>query len=757
MPYSITSFKSEKVTKGGNVETYETFEDLANRFNNYKVDQKLGSGWVRGKLDPPERNDSCRTNSNLLIIDGDVAADGTNAPNPSTVHNILKGNDINHFIYTSHSHSVEKNKFRCVVPTNVPYTTNEQLRNEISRILKILGDAGYGIKFVKEMKAWSQIWFDPRRSEHDGLFEFYFYDQGEDWNVQESTQATEETSREESTQSGDSETLDKLLENIRTGEEYHESLRTLSFQYVKDGMSKANAKAILKAFMNASSDAGSERWTIRYEEIDRLVDGVKDDLDADFNMESIDIKYIPGQIPRPPGMFGRLEQACYESLLYKYREVSIVTTIGLIAGICGRKFNVVTTDRMGLNMYLTLIANTGVGKDGINKFINRTIRSATKTAGEAIDDRYTSFIGPASFTGPKAIYNAFENSRSMVCVSSEQGLLLQSKSGDTAGKQSMILNMFNDSGSDVYTRSAYFSEKEKNIEPLRAVAATFISESTPTVLMEAYSGMGALDMGLLPRQMIFKIEKRTRMSRDKKNNLPEDIVDRLHDLLEVCAEVQASDDPQAYDMVFSDDTYDDVFNYVDMYDDISDDNVGVDHIKAQMATRVNIKAIRLAAIATVINKRKHDPRALIIDKPEWEWAKAICDYEFNNVSNALTLGAISGNSDMDAAVAAVYVKLFAIVDNTINSDRCKVDIRYQRQKLVPYSKLKIACSKHPAINKINDKHGRMIQGLDKVLDYMKESKVIQILDKDPLQGRSPKIIKVLSGIVDFIKPYGVNV
>ena len=758
--FSISVFIGDQSnTKQGELRNYETFEDLAKPFKKCSQGRKHSSYWVRGELDPMERKNKNLATSRLLVIDADKGTDGGNAPSPYLVHRKLKIKGINHFIYTSHSHTEDINKFRVVVPFNKPFTDT----NLVPLMRGIVKDLGIG--WVKEMGVMTQPWFTPTRDDvGDGQFKFYEYHDGEEYvqEIKAKSEAAEEKREEDEDstsevcrrEEGDSESLDTLHENIRTGCEIHESLRTLTFQWVKDGMSDANAKAMARTVMNGSKAAGSERWQTRFDDIDRMVDGVFDLAEPstkEFDLDVIAVDTHIGVLPRPPGMLGELEQACYDSLLYQYREVSIVSAIGLISGICGRRFNVVTTGRTGLNMYLTLIADTGVGKDGINKFISNSIMKCVGSGGDALK-KFDSFIGPSSFTGGKAVFNAFKNARSRVCVSSESGLLLQSKAGDMAGKQVMILNMYNDSGADSYTRETVFSDEEKSIGRLRAVAATIISESTPKVLMEAYSSSGLLENGYIPRQMIFRVMRRGRMNRRVREYLPDNVRHKLHDLLETCSLVQSEEDPKAYDIEFGDDIITDLFKYIDDYDQLSEENAGINPIKNTMATRINLKVVRLAAIATVFNKTKGGEKCLVIEKPEWEWAKAICNYEFDNITGAL--GGLQKDQAMENAIVSVYKKMSNIIDDSIKSQRCKLDKRYRKMKVIPHSKLKIACSTSPDVKEISDKYGKMTLGLDKVLSHMKENNVIVSLKTDPI-GNHPNVIQILPGMVDYMRGFGI--
>lgn len=754
MPYSISVFIGNQMnTEQGTIQTYENFEDLANPFMSCRKGKKHSAYFVRGALEPMKRENANLKESSLLIIDADVGIDGGNAPSPGDVSAELKMRRVNHFIYTSHSHAESQNKYRVVIPTNRPFV-NGELKDNMIKLLR-----GLGIGWVKEMGVMSQPWFTPTRDDpNDGLFYFDLYTEGQPWEIDNVKESKDQATPEEPAPKPESregvETLDQLYENVRSGSELHESLLTISYQLVKDGMSKAHAKSMLRTIMNGSELAGTERWLERFNDIERMVDRVVDGSGEDFDLEHVPKSGASSTLPRPPGMLGELEQACYDSLLYQYREVSLVSALGLIAGIAGRKFNVITTQRTGLNLYLTLVADTGAGKDGINRFINGAIRKSVMDTKDAVNDTFTSFIGPASFTGAKGIFKAFKNARSRVCVMSEAGLMMKVKSGDQEGKSAALLNAYNESGSDSWTRFHVYSNEDDNIESLRAIAPTIISESTPGVLMEAYQSIGALATGYLPRQMVFKIAKRqTRMNRKVVDVLPGEVKDRLHDLLETCAQVQAHDDPMAYDMVFADDLIDDVFDYNEKYNAISEENTGVDTVKQHMATRIGLKVIRVAAVATVINKVSSDERALIIDKQEWEWAKELCDYEFEHITESL--GGLAGNQSMDNACWAVYSKMEGIIENTIKDKKCQIDIRYRKRKIIPYSNLKIACKNNPAITEINDRSGQMKAGLDKVITHMVENKAIKIWDKDPLGGRSPKLIQVLEGINDYVQHFGV--
>tara|TARA_R110000744_G_C19371578_1_gene562729 strand:+ start:24281 stop:26542 length:2262 start_codon:yes stop_codon:yes gene_type:complete len=750
--YEITYFKgSHTNTKDGQVWGFESFDELADEFSRCAKGAKFSAYIVRGKLAKGERKDSNLKSSKLLIIDGDEGLRGKPLCKPEEVHSALVEMGINHFIYTTHSHSTEQNKFRVVIASEQYEKDDTKGNNKL--VLKELALRGCKIKHVKEMNTWSQPWFVPTRDNpDDGLFEAYKFTDGKEWKVIKDEQENESKSEEAETESstdGNTETLDQMHENIRSGKEYHESLRTLSYQYVKDGMSGANTKAVLKSLLNGSKDAGSERWMVRFKDVDRLVEGALARVEgesAEFEMPDVESDVFQSDLPKPPGLLGELYDCCYDTLLYQYHEVALVSSIGLIAGICGRKFNVMEPAPSGLNLFLTIVAGTGFGKESIATFINKCVRGSSKGLKE-----HRSFIGPSNFTGPKAIVNSFTDARSRVCVISEAGLMMKVKSGNVEGKTAFILDAFSTSHSEGYTKESSYSSKDDYVAEIRAMAMTIISESTEEQLMDAYKGSGALASGYLPRQLIFKIHQRSdKVNRKAQYKLSDKLSAKLSELMELSASVQCEDDPSAVSLFFEDDAREDMLNYIDTYAGIAREFERTDVVKSVMATRIAQKAVRLAGICSVFNSKKIGSDITMI---EWEWAKSLCDYEFGNVTSALA--GLAGNDDMDNAVLAVYNKIAGILDDSIRNKKCRIDYRYRKRKVITYGILKIATDKNTNVRSMGDNNnsGNYRTGLDKVLDYMEKQGVIKSLNVDPLGGKSTKLIQVNEGIVEFIYGY----
>lgn len=776
MTFDITIMKSERVSTGL-VHKFKDFRSLGENFQTCRKGGKLGAGFVRGALEGKRCDENCSV-SNVLIIDGDKSEDGSNAPNPKDVSNALIGLGYNHFIYTSHSHrGAECNKFRVVIECGE--YDKSKLDGLNVKILWELESKNIRICYVKEMKSFSQIWFSPRRDDpDDGVFEYYGWHNGDAINVDD-IDSNNANIRESRNSRNDfrvgqnnnrnrnitgANTIDQMMDNIRTGEEFHESMLILSYQLLKEGIPKAFVKSQLRSYMNNSSAAGSDRWQKRYDEIDRMVDKCNlDDDKFDFNFEEEKSEQShTGGMPKPPGLLGNLYDDAYGFLMLQYPEVAMASALGLVSGICGRKFNILDPIPSGLNMFLTIIASTGTGKDRINDFICTAIRSELKD--------YSGFVGPSHFYSPKAVVNSFKDNRSRVCVVSEAGLMMKVKSGNVDGLSAFILDAFQCSHSNGYTKAHSYSSIDNNMESLRGMAMTVISESSPDKMIEAYGETGALDSGLLPRQLLFKIRKReTVPNRRIRKELSIRCQKRVGELLDLCIGVQGTSDPKAISVVFDEEVYEDVYAYMIKYNEISASAEGKSKVRQHMATRVAQKAIRLSGICAVFNADGKTDDKICIGKQEWSWGKGLCDYEFGEITNALKGIGGSGldgldadtSKDWDKAVGYVLSRISQVLDDTLNNQKYRVHKRYRVEKIIPYGNLKCITVSNRDLSRFNDKGTKYSAaggngyrtGLDKVLGSMKEAGVIEIMDKDPLGGKYHKVIRIKEGIVDYAKMF----
>lgn len=509
-----------------------------------------------------------------------------------------------------------------------------------------------------------------------------------------------------------SKTVESYKEDILSGKDYHGSILSLSYQLVQEGVKKSYIITTIQGFMNMVEDK-DERWHSRYNDIERLVDqAVKkdgDSPDADISGINVDdIDEFDTKMPWPPGLLGVLCQDAYDMQMFQYKEVAVVSALGLVAGIAGRRFNI---NGSGLNLYLTLIMNTGMGKDSIGKFINGALLNLNEV-GSAL-----SFCGPARFTGPKSIIRSLENARSQVCVFTEAGLLLKSKAGDNAGISRVLLSLYNKSGSNDVSGSEIFSKEEDSLKMLRAPALSIVNEATPETLLEAFKSNDSLERGELPRQSIYRIvgNKPYMNFEAAGKRLSKDSEDRLRHLIKMCSSVQAVEDPQAYHLIPEVDVRVDMAKFASRYVDIENEHRNIDSIKSIMASRCFLKALRFAGIASVYNHTD-----AVVRMKEWEWAKDMVEYEMSGIDNFFQGGKF-GNVYADLIRRIVGVAIVKILTGKYKSRKMQVSSIDAKAGKFPLYCLAQALVNNKELATISDdteSRSAPRDGLEKVIGYM---------------------------------------
>ena len=279
MSFKITMQASEKANS--KLELYPmTLVGMGIFTKDVKVGEKKGSGFIRGQLHGPERRNEYLKTSRILIIDADGGVGDNPTPEAGKCHEALIQLGYNHVIYTTASHTPEYHKYRAIVELDDDIQEWE-LHANMSQLINELKAQGIQLKYVSEMDVWSQIWFLPRIKEGAEFLHYEWHEGGlfNAIHVEKSSAEAEvvrSRSERKTEDGGDKLTLDEMFENIRTGKEFHSSLRNISYQMIKDGVSVAIVTATLKSAMESSVEAGSERWLERMKDLPRLIKGAEE-------------------------------------------------------------------------------------------------------------------------------------------------------------------------------------------------------------------------------------------------------------------------------------------------------------------------------------------------------------------------------------------------------------------------------------------------------------------------------------------------
>lgn len=448
-------------------------------------------------------------------------------------------------------------------------------------------------------------------------------------------------------------TNELMVSEIKSGVNYHENLLNLSWQMKQEGLSNFICAEFLRGIMmQVRDELKDERWKERYEDIERVVKNAKKEKGKGHEIDLEELgkiaeedeksraEEVDGEIPWPPGLLGELSMDAYNMAVYPYKEVAVVSAIGLVAGIAGRRFNVSKT---GLNTYLTVIMDTGMGKDAIQHFISGTLRGLNELG------LSSSFEGRSRFTGPKALRKSFKDARCQVCVLSEAGMLLQSTAGDQAGLTRTFLTIYGKSGSLVWSGSEGYSSDEDDLGSLRAPCMTVVNEATPVTLLAAFDEYNSSERGELPRQTVIRIrgdKPYAKMEKERQETISVGNTNKLVGLIKKCAKTQADDDPKAWDMKWEGDVYQDAMLYerqlTNLYNEARKSGA---NLRKNMLSRMWLKAAKFAAIAAVYNKN-----VATIGWEEWNWGKAMVEYELNGVVNIFAHHASADEDELEVLI-----------------------------------------------------------------------------------------------------------
>ena len=710
--FKICHFKGNQmnVQYGRNLE-FKTFDELADRFSICIKGDKHHSYFVRGELDPIYRKDDNLATSNIFVIDGDGSKDDPHsAPLPAHLHAILVEHDINHFIYTTHSHGFEKNKFRCVI--EVEEHRKPELKQLAANIVGFLHINDFPLLYVKEMNTWSQPWFMPTRDDpDDSLFYFAKYTTGKFFKRDKQVSAKEVEAIAQIVQSGE-HTINDLIKQIQEGVTYHAPLMTLSFQYIADGMNKKLACETLRAIMMGCKTQ-DQRWKERFDSIDGLVDGavarvgekkaeeeaVEEDQFVPEEYKEIMRSTDMVKIIRPPGMLNDLFDAALAHQHLPSDVFAFASAMGLVAGICGRKFNVSGT---GLNIELLVIARTGRGKDSIRKFITQTLYSLNENGGTS------SFLAPARFTGPVAMYNALKDSRCCVSVQTECGLIKASDAGDASGIIRYQLGLYSSSGQHEVMGAEGYSAKDNSIQALNAAAMTFIMESTAESFSTIFSSEKALTSGELPRVGIYReTDHIPETNFNIATGLPDHLREKLKYLATICSREQTRPTPEVINLKVENTAKAQKIN--ERWRKVMNEEFDTQML---MATRNMLRTLKYAAIAAAIN---NEPGDEIIHDAELDWANQIVEAEFKSIATFFKQAVVEG-SIYDAAKRAKLNITKALSGHERGNRAPPADLA--KQSIMPVSIFKEIVLNVKLVRDLTDKKGGTRDGAQKLLDYL---------------------------------------
>ena len=296
----------------------------------------------------------------------------------------------------------------------------------------------------------------------------------------------------------------------------------------------------------------------------------------------------------PPGLVGEIAKFIYHSSPRPVREVSIVSALGLVAGICGRAFNIPAS---GLNMYIVLIARSAVGKEAMHSGISKIVSQLSQHGAHGMVIQQ--FVDFANYASGPALMKSVAMRQSFVNVAGEWGHKLKAMAGEehrTGGPLASLRTVM----TDLYQKSAYgsivggmsYSDKEKNVASVSGVAYSMIGETTPSTFYESLTDSMMAD-GFLSRFLLIEYDgDRPETNYAPEHRMREGVANGMFMLLKGAIDamgkgvVMLAADPQALEMAHA-------FN---LECDMQINSARQDESWRQMWNRAHLKMLRVSAL-----------------------------------------------------------------------------------------------------------------------------------------------------------------
>lgn len=343
-------------------------------------------------------------------------------------------------------------------------------------------------------------------------------------------------------------------------------------------------------------------------------------------------------IQPPPGLLGELAQFIYHAAPRPVPEIALAAAVGLMAGVCGRAYNVSGT---GLNQYILLLANTGTGKESVAEGIDKIINAVSMQIPVADE-----FIGPSRIASGQALYKYLsKKSQSFVSIVGEFGKRLEimsSKNATSSEKNLLIemLDLYHKSGHGRVAKPSIYSDQDKNTIAINSPAFSLLGESTPETFYNSLTEEMITD-GLLPRFMLIEYNgKRPKLNENHSKIFPnEELITKMVILINHVKTISRAHNRIVVNVNFTDDAY----RLQKRFNEETDNkmNEADKEIYRHLWNRAHLKALKIAALVAVgINYINP-----IIDVNCFNWAKNIVVNDIKSLAVKFESGTVGKNSE----------------------------------------------------------------------------------------------------------------
>jgi hypothetical protein len=338
------------------------------------------------------------------------------------------------------------------------------------------------------------------------------------------------------------------------------------------------------------------------------------------------LKSTPAHLLKPPpGLLGEVAAYIYQAAPRPVPHIALAGAIGLMAGICGKAFNISNT---GLNQYVLLLAETGRGKEAMKAGIKSIINSMMMTNVTA-----DKIIGAGKINSGQALrpYLANHPTRCFVSIQSEfdntySQMVSPNANGAMKELKSQYLDLYMASGANASTEESIYSDKDKGTGSVKSPAFSLLAECTLTHMNKILTEDQISD-GLLTRFLNIVYDGPRVPINENQGTPPQ-----LEMIKKLCALHAAACQKMGRNEVVTikiDDEAKAVLDQLNVYCDKQMNMEGATTFYG-LWNRVHLKALKLAGLLAA-SDYAHKTWEPVVTKEYAEWARDVVVHDVHNI------------------------------------------------------------------------------------------------------------------------------